>query len=187
MDRLWTDYANSKWRDWKGDGHTEEELFDEQWQHSFLNRYSFVLEKELSLDEMPFMLEVRDNLIKSAHHLFHHQTLSDEEMSYYNEILGRKHLQPVLRKQTESGYELNYNHRITGWSDIIHSVLLDFAKTLAEEDIGRIRLCTNPNCQWIFYDETRNRRQQYCDDKLCGNLMKVRRFRARQKEDSQDE
>jgi len=30
-------------------------------------------------------------------------------------------------------------------------------------------------------DDTRNRSKRYCDDKLCGNLTKVRRFRARKK------
>ncbi|UOK61501.1 CGNR zinc finger domain-containing protein [Paenibacillus sp. OVF10] len=33
----------------------------------------------------------------------------------------------------------------------------------------------------MFYDDTRSRTQKYCDDKMCGNLMKVRRFRAKRK------
>ncbi|WP_141639042.1 CGNR zinc finger domain-containing protein, partial [Paenibacillus riograndensis] len=39
----------------------------------------------------------------------------------------------------------------------------------------------NPDCLWVYYDDTRNRSKRYCDDKMCGNLMKVRRFRARKK------
>jgi predicted RNA-binding Zn ribbon-like protein len=39
----------------------------------------------------------------------------------------------------------------------------------------------NADCLWVYYDDTRNRSKRYCDDKACGNLMKVRRFRARKK------
>jgi len=48
-------------------------------------------------------------------------------------------------------------------------------------DVGRIRVCENPGCQWYFYDETRSRTKRCCDE-TCANLVKVRRHRARKKE-----
>ena len=39
----------------------------------------------------------------------------------------------------------------------------------------------------LYYDDTRNRSKRYCDDKMCGNLMKVRRFRRRKAQSSNSE
>ncbi|MNW66741.1 CGNR zinc finger [compost metagenome] len=61
-----------------------------------------------------------------------------------------------------------------------------FAAALVEKETSRFRICENPDCLWVYYDDTRNRSKRYCDDKLCGNLMKVRRFRARKKADMEE-
>lgn len=54
-----------------------------------------------------------------------------------------------------------------------------YADMLAAGGAERLRVCDNPDCKWIYYDETKNRSKRYCDDKACGNLLKVRRFRER--------
>ena len=42
-----------------------------------------------------------------------------------------------------------------------------------------LRECVNFECGWLFEDTSRNRRRSWCDMQDCGNLDKVRRFRAR--------
>ncbi|MNI89783.1 CGNR zinc finger [compost metagenome] len=69
------------------------------------------------------------------------------------------------------------------WTQVMAEVAASLAKTLIDGEIGRIRVCDNPDCRWVFYDDTRNRTKKYCEDKTCGNLMKVRRFRARKKQE----
>ncbi len=67
------------------------------------------------------------------------------------------------------------------WTQVMAEVAADFAGTVIEGETVRIRFCENSDCRWVFYDDTRNRTKRYCDDKMCGNLMKVRRFRAKKK------
>ena len=62
-----------------------------------------------------------------------------------------------------------------------------FAQATQQGELSRFRICTNPDCLWVYYDDTRNRSKRYCDDKMCGNLMKVRRFRAKKSESSNSE
>ncbi|WP_255407491.1 MULTISPECIES: CGNR zinc finger domain-containing protein [unclassified Cohnella] len=69
----------------------------------------------------------------------------------------------------------------SGWPAVEAEIAASFAAMLSEGEPSRIRFCDNPSCLWVYYDDTRNRSKRYCDDKLCGNLMKVRRFRARKK------
>ncbi len=52
---------------------------------------------------------------------------------------------------------------------------------LLNGDLTRIRRCENDVCHWIFLDTSRNRSRQWCVMNDCGNVAKVRRFRAKQK------
>ena len=54
------------------------------------------------------------------------------------------------------------------------------ADLLTSHDLGRLRRCAGENCGWLFLDTTRNHSRHWCDMQDCGNLAKVRRFRARQ-------
>jgi predicted RNA-binding Zn ribbon-like protein len=42
----------------------------------------------------------------------------------------------------------------------------------------RLKICRNPNCSWMFFDDTLNRSKLYCSVQPCGTLMRVRRHRA---------
>ena len=45
--------------------------------------------------------------------------------------------------------------------------------------MARLRRCGNATCYWLFLDETKNASRRWCEMASCGNLMKVRRHRAR--------
>jgi predicted RNA-binding Zn ribbon-like protein len=74
-----------------------------------------------------------------------------------------------------------------GWTQVIAEIAADFTQTLLESNGSRFRICDNLDCKWVFYDDTRNRVKRFCEDKTCGNLMKVQRFRARKKEEAKDQ
>jgi predicted RNA-binding Zn ribbon-like protein len=50
---------------------------------------------------------------------------------------------------------------------------------MASGDSRRLKTCSNPDCSWMFYDDTVNRSRQFCSTTPCGSLIRVRRFRAR--------
>ena len=52
----------------------------------------------------------------------------------------------------------------------------------AAQDEGtwpRLKACLADDCQWAFYDLSRNRSAVWCDMKVCGNRQKVRSYRER--------
>lgn len=53
------------------------------------------------------------------------------------------------------------------------------AEFFTSSDLSRLHQCGGENCGWLFLDTSRNGRRQWCDMQTCGNLAKVRRFRAR--------
>jgi len=45
----------------------------------------------------------------------------------------------------------------------------------------RLKACANGECQWAFFDRSRNHRGTWCEMSACGNKLKNREFRARRK------
>ncbi|MDT5237474.1 MAG: hypothetical protein QOF47_3461 [Mycobacterium sp.] len=45
----------------------------------------------------------------------------------------------------------------------------------------RLKACANDDCQWAFYDRSRNHGGTWCEMASCGNKLKNRAFRARSK------
>ena len=51
---------------------------------------------------------------------------------------------------------------------------------------SRLRACANPECRWVFYDRSRNRQGNWCEMAVCGNRLKNRRLRSRQRSGASD-
>lgn len=50
---------------------------------------------------------------------------------------------------------------------------------LTREDLSRLRICAAADCDWLFFDESRNRSRKWCDMNTCGNRAKIARYRER--------
>jgi predicted RNA-binding Zn ribbon-like protein len=44
---------------------------------------------------------------------------------------------------------------------------------------ARLKTCPDEECEWAFYDSTRNRSRTWCSMEVCGNREKTRRYRQR--------
>jgi predicted RNA-binding Zn ribbon-like protein len=52
---------------------------------------------------------------------------------------------------------------------------------MADESWSRLKACRLDDCQWAFYDESKNRSRTWCSMKVCGNRAKARAYRERQR------
>jgi predicted RNA-binding Zn ribbon-like protein len=53
------------------------------------------------------------------------------------------------------------------------------AKAACDGSWERLKACAAEDCQWAFYDQSRNRSRVWCDMAVCGNRTKVRAYRER--------
>jgi predicted RNA-binding Zn ribbon-like protein len=60
-------------------------------------------------------------------------------------------------------------------------VALSIAVFLRSPQRKRLKLCANPTCGFAFVDTSINATRRWCDMRYCGNRLKVRAFRGRQK------
>src|SRR5919108_4228512 len=51
---------------------------------------------------------------------------------------------------------------------------------MADESWPRLKACRLDDCQWAFYDQSKNRSRTWCSMKVCGNRAKARAYRERQ-------
>lgn len=52
------------------------------------------------------------------------------------------------------------------------------SELLTTEAVQRVSACANLECCWLFLDTSKNHTRRWCDMKICGNRIKVRRFKA---------
>ena len=68
-----------------------------------------------------------------------------------------------------------------GVSAGLAGLLLIAAQARAEGTWTRLKVCGADDCRWAFYDRSHARRGAWCDMATCGNMIKNRNLRARQR------
>lgn len=79
----------------------------------------------------------------------------------------------------ERGYYFEWIDRAEALDSMLWQISDSAAALLVNGDLTRVRRCVNDVCHWLFLDTSRNRSRQWCVMKDCGNVAKVRRFRAK--------
>ncbi|AIQ45431.1 hypothetical protein R70723_05605 [Paenibacillus sp. FSL R7-0273] len=180
---LWDDYINSYWRDWRtGDRSGDRDRLDDpQWLADWLERHGLPAAAQAKPEELQQLKELRSLLWEEVQQLVQgmapDQALLDQLNSY---MTAGPVIRQIVRKPDQPP-ELALLPQRSDWRQVMAEIAASFAEGVLEKELSRIRICDNPDCLWVYYDDTRNRSKRYCDDKMCGNLMKVRRFRARRK------
>ena len=71
-------------------------------------------------------------------------------------------------------------HQIAGGIDGLCGQLVSVAVTaMLDGSWERLKACRN--CRWAFFDESKNRSARWCSMSLCGNRLKTRAYRRRQR------
>jgi predicted RNA-binding Zn ribbon-like protein len=94
-----------------------------------------------------------------------------------------KALQHRVLSRADGGYRWQWQQ--TG-SNPLDRILWPMAQAAADlltsEQLGIVRFCEAPDCEWLFLDHSRNRSRRWCDMKSCGNRQKAQRHYRRSRE-----
>jgi predicted RNA-binding Zn ribbon-like protein len=176
-DTLWADLINSDWRDYRGSGAREDRIYNDSWLSHFLGRTGWGGAIPGSANRAR-LCSLRSLLRRMVEALIEGKQIRSADLKSLNAILARSPVVPTL-EQSGSHWRVAQVSARSGFERILAAVAFSFASMLANGDPSRIKICANPDCGWVIYDESRNRTRRWCDVKECGNLIKVRRFRAR--------
>ena len=167
------DLVNSRWTDHLGSGRVHDRLPLLEWRREFFARRDDLATGVVESPEAaPALRELRGSLRRLLEAFARAQPLPTADVEALNRVLAAS---PRRRRlETVGG-----RHRLVevGARDLrwaLAEVAASAAELLASGDPARLRVCANPACSWMFYDESRSRSRRG----VCGNLIKVRRYRA---------
>lgn len=73
------------------------------------------------------------------------------------------------------------NPRHADLGDALFELLLIVYRSQQEGTWSRLKICANDECQWAFFDRSRNQQGSWCEMATCGNRLKNRELRARRR------
>jgi predicted RNA-binding Zn ribbon-like protein len=172
---LWIDFLNSLEHD--GLGHTRDYLRDPAWQKAFATYWKLHVPQS---QPVPFksLERVRSVLRSIADKISTETPLRASELRSLTSAMN-VFVRPQLR-QRQNGFVLEEVPRKKDWRWIVAQIAQSCAKMLASNPLERLKICPDPLCRWVFYDQTKGRTRIWCNEKTCGNRNRVRRSRATQ-------
>ncbi len=178
-DPAWLELLNSDWHDYRGSG-LRRDLLDDPARFERLVRPWRPALRGVGDDEVRASLKgLRGTIRAIVDRIAARRDVPARLRSELNTVLAAS---PFVRRVDKegAGYAFPVVARAPGLAAVLGEIASGFGETLARGEPGRIKVCENRDCRWVFYDRSKNRSRRWCEGNTgCGNLMKVRRFRAR--------
>lgn len=177
----WLRLLNSDWHDYRGSGLHRDLIDDPAWLERFLAPWKPSLGGVPLADVRSSLKELRRLIRAIVDRIAVRRSVPPRLLSDLNSVLA---VSPFVRRLEKSsgGYAFPLVPRSPGLAAMIGEITSGFGETLARGEPARIKVCDNRDCLWVFYDRSKNRSRRWCEGNTgCGDLMKVRRFRAKRK------
>ena len=85
-------------------------------------------------------------------------------------------------KRERGGYAWDVDMRSGTALALLAPVLWTAGDLLAGARLDRVRRCANPECGWLFLDDSRAGKRRWCSMQSCGNRAKARRHYHKSRE-----
>lgn len=181
MDALWIRLMNSDWHDHRGSGAREDRLGNDAWLKGFLGQAGWDLKRLPTTAERRQLRHLRVLLRRLMDAFRAGKPLLAKDIAVLNGLLEAAPICRQLRLGPDDT-RLTVVPAACGMSRLVGEIAASFAQLLAEGEPARVKICANPDCGWVIYDESRNLSRRWCDAAECGNLIKVRQHRQRKRE-----
>jgi predicted RNA-binding Zn ribbon-like protein len=172
----WVDLVNSE--EWNGFGKLTDHLANPRWLATFLEHWELYPFPAKGVPRGK-LVHLRSLLRRATKKLCAGGALGRSELSNLNHAMNV----PVWQKlvQDQNGFRTETVPVRGDWTWVMARIAASFGEMLANQEVERIKICANSDCQWVFHDPTKGRTKRWCNDSTCGNRARVRRARAAQK------
>jgi len=130
---------------------------------------------EVTSAELRQAREVREGIRA----LISHEPLTDAELTPLETVLTQAETPLDITRDGQVKLCAGPADRLV---DGLAMLLLTIRDAQGDGTWQRLKLCANPDCRWAFYDRSHSRRGAWCNMTTCGNKIKNRNLRARQRE-----
>lgn len=171
------DFINSEWTDWRGEGAPTDRLPSPAWWRMFSRKWGlggagFAPPTRARLIELRKIRKIMRTAVENG------RSPTSGQISWLNRRLTRSPQRWTISSE-KAGFGIRIVPTSRGWRAITTALILSFGQLLNDPDRSRLKKCANPDCSYLFYDESTNRSRRWCFANVCGNMIHVRAFRAR--------
>lgn len=175
MDVLCINFINTNWYNTHRDN--REPFEDKSWLQSFQEKWGLQTETPPRDKDTENLKKLREVLEKAMDIIMVGDELSQEQLNDINGYLSLSVVSKSIEFKNKQ-YVAGFKPIKRDWNWVMSEVAASFAELISSQDIKRIKRCENPECRWVFYDESKNRTRRWCDN-TCASLIKVRKFREK--------
>jgi predicted RNA-binding Zn ribbon-like protein len=177
---LCLDLVNSLETDSRGSGQIFDWLPKPGWRSEFLRSWDLSLDDPKEPVPMAALTELRSVVRPLVEAWGRGSNPDTGNVQTLHTLIG---LAPITREliSGSDGYKVEIRPLTRNWNWVLAEIAVSVIQLLNEGKRDRLKVCGNPDCSWLFYDETLNHSRRWCSARACGNLLKVRRFRAQRK------
>jgi predicted RNA-binding Zn ribbon-like protein len=168
------DFIDSKFNDHTGSGRVFDRLPLTEWQRGFLTHWGWSTRVPASRQELATLRELRSRLRHLLEDASQGKGIMRAQVNYLGTVLASA---PMI-------YGITRELRVTvlpiqpDWRWVAAELTRSAIELVTSSDLGRIKVCANPDCSWLFFDESFNRSRRWCQANICGNLIAVRQHRT---------
>jgi predicted RNA-binding Zn ribbon-like protein len=107
------------------------------------------------------------------------EPLADGAVAVLNDVAARS----PLEAQFGAEGTITVTGRDEGVEGALGQLLAIVVQAVSDGTWSRLKACKAHDCEWAFYDKSRNRSGQWCVMAVCGNRSKARSYRDRKRDD----
>jgi predicted RNA-binding Zn ribbon-like protein len=107
------------------------------------------------------------------------EPLDEAAVAVLNDVAARS----PLEAQFGTEGTITVTGRDEGVDGALGQLLAIVVQAVSDGTWARLKACKAHDCEWAFYDQSRNRSGQWCVMAVCGNRSKARSYRDRKRDD----
>ena len=175
---LCLDLVNSEHFDYRGRKGVQDNFANPEWVAAFAQHWHLPATPPLDALAMATLRALRTLLRQMFEAAASGQPVTDARLEELNAFLA---LTPLLRQVRRDGNRVRLETAMLqeGWTAVASQIAASWVGVLESVSPERLKVCANPDCHWVFIDQSHNQSRHWCRQWACGNLVKVRQFRAR--------
>jgi predicted RNA-binding Zn ribbon-like protein len=172
------DLINSLWSDHLGHGHSYDRLPDPRFRRALLKRWQFKVADPDDPKAQVELAHLRAVLRRALERYISGRPLTAAVVRELEAIVNRAPMR--LQIEPKGGGTLVHSQRPRrDWDAVMAEIATSAVRLMSE---GRaVKVCANPNCSWMFVDQSKPGTRRWCNPGVCGSLANVRRFRSAHK------
>jgi len=169
---LCLEFANTRY--WRGQSHPTETLNSPEDLASWTAANVTKEARPLSRREFDRGLETRETIYRVFDATARGRMPAAADLKALNEQLAAAPARSAIRRE-RTGFAWDVDLRGSSALGLLAPVLWSAGDLLTGGRLDKVRRCANPECGWLFLDDSRAGKRRWCSMSSCGNRAKARR------------